>query len=202
MDEYIRLLENRIAFCSAVGGDAVVVHPPGTSLFYKVGDPAVVRSLNREDMERLRRGLKRSFEVFERVKPLCNDLGVTIAVENVHPNDPEILQCYFEKYTPEFVGFCYDSGHANFIGNFDQLVEFGDRLRVTHLHDNRGEWDDHQPPFWGSIDWKRVVEWIRSTGYGKPLNFEIIHNPKLFDGSMEEYLIYTVDAIKKVQRLF
>lgn len=184
LDSYIRLLENRVKFCAEVGGNAVVVHPPG----------------DKRD-EELRRSLNRSLEVFERVRGLCEDLGVVIAVENGFPTDLDVLNFYFERYPPEFVGFCFDSGHANLRGNFNDLRGFGERLRVLHLNDNRGEKDDHQPPFWGTVDWEGVMRWIRETGYAKPPNFEITHNPEHFKGGMEEYLEYTVNSVKDALKL-
>lgn len=178
---YKRLLENRIEFCSLIGGDAVVVHPPRVE-----GEGAL--SLR----------LERSLRVLDSVKPLCDELGITIAVENVHRSDERILAQYFERYPPEFVAFCFDSGHANINGNLRALYKFADMLKVLHLHDNKGEKDDHQPPYWGTIDWDEVMGWIGGSGYGKPPNFEIAHDPELFSGTMEEYMEYSVASIRKV----
>jgi sugar phosphate isomerase/epimerase len=178
---YKKLLENRIEFCSQMGGDAVVVHPPRVE-----GEGAL--SLR----------LERSLRTLDSVKPLCDDLGIAIAVENVYRSDEMILALYFERYPPEFVAFCFDSGHANINGNLGALSGFADRLKVLHLHDNKGEKDDHQPPYWGTIDWGEVMGWIGGSGYGKPLNFEIAHDPELFEGTMEEYMEHSVASIRKV----
>lgn len=185
LNQYVRLLENRIKFCNVVGGDAVVIHPPSSEY--------------RRDL--LSQRLKRSLYVFERVRPLCEDLGIVLAIENCYPTDEEVLKFYFERYPPEFIGFCFDSGHAHVNKNFDQLLKFVERLKVLHLHDNKGERDDHQPPFWGTIDWKRVIRWIKDNRYKKPINFEITHNPQYFSGNMHEYLKYSVDAIKRLINL-
>jgi len=185
LKQYVRLLENRIKFCSVVGGDAVVIHPPSSE--------------NRSGP--LSQRLRRSLYVLERVRPLCEDLGIVLALENCYPIDEEALTFYFEEYPPEFTGFCFDSGHANFNGNFDQLLKFGERLKALHLHDNKGERDDHQPPFWGTIDWRRVIRWIKDNRYRKPINFEMNHKPQFFSGSMHEYLEYSVDAIQRLINL-
>lgn len=182
-DQYVQLLENRIEFCSSVGGDAVVVHPPPTR------------------GEGYSSSLRRSLRVFEKVRPLCEDLGITLAIENCFPKDEEAISFYLDKFPPEFVGFCFDSGHAHMNGNLNQLLGFGERLRALHLHDNRGEKDDHQPPFWGTIDWKRVLRWIKDSRYTKPINFEITHNPELFSGNADEYLEYSISAIQKLINL-
>jgi len=187
LKEYIRLLENRIRFCAEVGGDAVIIHPPEDE---KRGDNDINLKMNR------------SLYVFEKVRRVCEDLGINIAVENCSKSDEDVLVFYFEKYPPEFVGFCFDSGHANILKSLDQLLKFGNRLRALHLHDNRGESDDHQPPFWGTVDWNKVTQWIKASGYKKPINFEITHNPKHFNGTMEEFLNYTVNQIQKLTILF
>lgn len=171
-DEYIQLLGNRMEFCSAVGGDSVVVHPPKEAS-----------------------GFDRSVQVLERARPLCEDLGVVLAIENCFPGDHEMLARYFERFPPEFVGFCFDAGHANLHSNSDELMKHNSRLKALHLHDNKGVTDDHQPPFWGTIDWPRVMRWIGQSSYTKPVNFEITHRPKYFEGAPEEYLDYAAKSI-------
>ena len=172
--EYVRLLENRIEFCSIVGGDSVVVHPPKDAP-----------------------DLDRSIQILERVRTLCEDQGVVLAIENCFPGDHEMLARYFERFPPEFLGFCFDVGHANLYKNSDELMKFGARLKALHLHDNKGVTDDHQPPFWGTIDWPSVMRWIGQSGYTKQVNFEITHRPKYFGGTPEEYLDYAVDSIMR-----
>jgi len=173
--EYIRLLENRVEFCSAIGGDAVVVHPPKDAS-----------------------DLSKSIDALEKARPLCENLGVILAIENCFPADDRLLAHYFDTFPPEFIGFCYDSGHANLNSNQNELMTFSDRLKVLHLHDNKGKVDDHQPPFWGTVDWPRVMRWVGQSGYAKPVNFEITHRPKYFEGKPEEYLDYVVDSIDRV----
>jgi len=181
LDKYIRLLENRVKFCSAIGGDAVVVHPPSDDRGSCTLDSKLDRSLC----------------VFESMRPLCEDLGIALAVENCYPSDEKTLGYYFERYPSEYVGFCFDSGHAHVNRNLNQLLKFSNRLKALHLHDNRGKEDDHQPPFWGTIDWEKVMQWIERSGYQKPVNFEITHNPRLFEGTMKEFLDYAVRSIRK-----
>jgi sugar phosphate isomerase/epimerase len=180
LNKYIQLLENRVQFCSAIGGDSVVIHTPSD-----------------KDTRALSLRIDRSLQVFDSVRPLCEDLGIVIAVENSYPLDEKILEYYLERYPPEFVGFCFDSGHAHLYKNLDQVLKFNDRLKALHLHDNRGKEDAHQPPFWGTTDWERVMRWIKWSGYTKPINFEITHYPKFFEGTMEEFLDHTVRSIRK-----
>jgi len=167
---YMKLLENRVRFCGEVGGDAVVVHPP------RVYGP------------NLETRVHRSKKALESVRELCLDLGVTLAIENCSRDDHITLEDFFALYEPEFIGFCYDSGHANINGNLDYIMGFGDRLKVVPLHDNKGTGDDHQYPGWGTIDWGMVSAWIKGTGYDKPWNLEVTLYPKHFEGTMDEFL--------------
>jgi len=171
---YMKLLENRVRFCGEVGGDAVVVHPP------RVYGP---------DFEKR---VHRSKKSLESARSLCLELGVSLAIENCSKDDHHILESYFSLYEPEFISFCYDSGHANINGNLDYLMGFGDRLTVIHLHDNKGTGDDHQYPGWGTIDWGKVSGWIRGLDYDKPWNLEVTHKPGHFKGTMNEFLEKTM----------
>jgi sugar phosphate isomerase/epimerase len=172
---YVKLLRNRVEFCSAVGGDAVVVHPP------HYHEPE------------LEARLSRASEALHRVEKLCAEYGVTLALENCYRDDHMVLQRLLDEYPPEFLGFCYDSGHANIHRNLPQLKSFRDRLVVTHLHDNRGDADSHQPPGWGTVDWAGVVDWL--SGYGKPLNLEVTHSPEHYDGTMRGFLEVAVASL-------
>jgi sugar phosphate isomerase/epimerase len=185
-EEYIKLLKNRVRFCAAAGGDSVVIHPPR-------GEPGTIT---------LRENLNRSLHVFEEVRPLCEELRVALAIENCSKAAEEQLKFFFERFPADFVGFCFDCGHAHYQKNFSQLVAFANRLKVLHLSDNKGKEDAHQPPFWGTVDWRTVVDWIKATGYSKPINFEVTHYPRFFNGTMIEFLTYATESIRKVMVLF
>jgi sugar phosphate isomerase/epimerase len=136
-----------------------------------------------------------SLKALESVRPFCEDRGIALAIENGFPADDEIRAQYFERFPPEFIGMCFDSGHANLNGNSEELMKSASRLRALHLHDNKGLPDDHQPPFYGTADWPRVLRWVDQTGYPEPVNFEMTHRPKYFEGGPEEYLDYAVKSI-------
>jgi sugar phosphate isomerase/epimerase len=188
---YIRLLKNRIEFCAAVGGDAVVIHPP---------DPNPRTDWVGRDR------LRRAAGALGAVRDLCERKGVRIAVENMGHRSPygiNILSWFFERYPTEFVGWCFDCGHANVAGNAKQLqAAFGDRLIALHLHDNHGQKDEHQPPFYGTIDWPSTMRFIDSTDYAKPINFEITHRTEHFTGTMPQYIRCARAAVTRAMKLF
>jgi len=177
---YVKLLRNRVEFCSEAGGDAVVVHPP---------------HLHEPDLERR---LGRASEALDAVRGLCRGCGVALALENCYRDDHLVLGRLLDEHSPEFLGFCYDSGHANIHGNFRQLNLFRERLLVTHLHDNRGDADSHQPPGWGTIDWEMVARWLE--GHAKPLNLEVTHSPDHFKGDARGFLEAVRGSLKHLAR--
>ncbi len=173
---YVKLLRNRVEFCSAVGGDAVVVHPP-----------------HHHEPE-LEARLSRASEALRQAERLCAANGVRLALENCYRDDHLVLRRLLGEHPPELLGFCYDSGHANIHRNLPQLKGFRERLVVTHLHDNRGDADSHQPPGWGTVDWAWVAEWLK--GYAKPLNLEVTHNPEHYPGTMRGFMEAAVASLR------
>ena len=186
---YVRLLRNRIRFCAAVGGDAVVIHPSYQGRTGFVG----------------RDRLARVIAAIDAVRTLCDETGVRLAVENMGNRSSfsvDVLEWFFDRYPPEFVGWCFDAGHSHQAGDFRRLQAFGDRLIALHLHDNHGQDDEHQAPFFGTIDWSATMTWIRQTGYAKPLNFEITHREHLFDGTMSQYMRDARQRVRRAMKLF
>lgn len=64
----------------------------------------------------------------------------------------KIAEYYNKKYNKEVLGICFDFGHAN-VGNlnmYDEIIKIGNKLKVTHIHDNYGI-DSHNQPFDGTI---------------------------------------------------
>jgi sugar phosphate isomerase/epimerase len=167
---YRALLENRVRLCSELGGDCVVVHPPRT------------------EGGELELKLESAIVVLGGLQKLCRELGIRLAVENCYKGDEFFLEGLLEVFEPEFLGICFDSGHANIHGNIDAVFRHGKRLLATHLHDNKGYLDIHQPPFWGTVNWKNVTDLIVASGYRKPLNLEDTYHNNISKGSMLEFL--------------
>lgn len=77
--------------------------------------------------------------------------------------------------SPEWVGVCYDFGHAHLTGGFHRqnLNRIGRRLKATHVADNHGQRDEHLMPFYGTIDWAGAMAGLRDIGYTGELTYEI-----------------------------
>lgn len=172
----VELVKNRIDFAARLGSDAIVMHayPP-------TRDPALA-PFNEVALVQLRKSL-------DELQPYAQTRGVRIALENlvdfaglragvITPAEAvdnfDLLEQLFALYPPDYLGLCYDSGHANIGRNrLERLAAVKDRLYVLHLHDNDGEGDLHQLIFQGVIDWQRTAALIAASPYTKPISMEV-----------------------------
>lgn len=172
----VELVKNRIDFAARLGGDAVVMH-----LYPPTRHPELSQ-FNAIIWEQLRKTL-------DALQPYAVTRGIRIALENLidfhgveagvvnkgeaGDNFDLLLQIY-EQYPPEYIGFCYDSGHAILGRNrMDRLAPLMSRLAVLHLHDNDGQEDQHRLPFDGAVDWQLAAELIAKSPYTKPMSYEV-----------------------------
>lgn len=98
-----------------------------------------------------------AFSSLEHLSLFARHRGVTLAIENT-PGEmatPANLKNFLEQTRLTSVKICFDAGHANLEGGGvpDQLTLVRDFVATTHLHDNRGERDEHLLPYEGAIDW-------------------------------------------------
>lgn len=104
---------------------------------------------------------------------------------------------------PEYVGACYDFGHANLTGGFHRqnLTILGQRLKAVHVQDNKGLSDEHLLPFHGNTDWKDAMATLAEIGYEGDLTYEIQEwgrfYPKELKGLMIEYSLKVGDVLIK-----
>ena len=104
-------------------------------------------------------------------------VGVRLAVE-VIPNAmsaPEALVDLIEsKLDERDLGVCLDYGHAHLLGEVADAVEcLSGHVFTTHVHDNKGERDEHLVPFEGTIDWDVSLMETQKVGYDGAFIFEV-----------------------------
>lgn len=165
----VELVKNRIDFCARFGGDAVVMH--------------AYPMRSEQEWDQLRKTL-------DALMPFALERQVKIAIENlvdfqgVHfdkityaeaSDNWGLIQRIFDQYPAEFVGLCYDSGHAHL--GYDrsaELEKFLDRLLVLHLHGNDGTEDQHRNLFVNDLDWDNLARMIALSPYAKPISLEVM----------------------------
>ncbi len=107
--------------------------------------------------------------------------GVKLAFENT--KIIRHLSLILEYFKSDSVGYCYDCSHEKcYTPGYHFMPLFGDRAFCTHIHDNNGlaetkdisDRDDlHRIPFDGIIDFERVCNEIKESGYKGNLTLEL-----------------------------
>ena len=131
-ERYLAALCDCVRSCAYYGAETVVIHIDRLYIHPSVTDLGLMR--------------------IERLVSLAEAQGVRLAFENL--GSVQTLARVFSEFPSEFVGFCYDSGHAHCALPGEALLSrFGGRLFAVHIHDNDGASDAHLLPFDGTIDW-------------------------------------------------
>ena len=101
-----------------------------------------------------------AFTSLENLSLFARARGVTMAIENT-PGEmatPANLKTFLEQTRLTSVKMCFDAGHAHLEGGVPEALEsVRDYVVTTHIHDNRGERDDHLLPYEGTIDWRATL---------------------------------------------
>jgi sugar phosphate isomerase/epimerase len=144
-----------------LGGNLVIVHP---SDLERHGRDVGARLANCAESLRL-------------LAVNCARDGVTVALESPlphliggHPGE----FAWLLTHSHEAIRVCLDTGHTSLGRHWREFVTIaGARLVHVHVHDNRGQWDDHLPPGDGSIDWAGVAGSLRDVDYDGWLMLEL-----------------------------
>ena len=112
----------------------------------------------------------------EHLRAFARPLGVTLLLENI-PNElsaPERLMELLKALHYPDLGICFDAGHAHLEGTVAAaFAVLKDRVRSTHLHDNKKDRDSHLWPGEGGIDWNEAVQLLRTAPQDPALLLEI-----------------------------
>jgi sugar phosphate isomerase/epimerase len=183
--ESIDDLKGCVDWLAAAGGRYLVVHPGGLS----------VASEQLERRKMLASGLSKLAEH-------ARGSGVIACVENmpqgVYPGSrmAELTEILRELDHPH-LALALDTGHANLTASpAEETLAAGSFLATTHVHDNNGRQDSHEPPGHGTIDWPEWGRALDAIGYRGPIILECIrflrHNPSSLKPEVLAGLVGTV----------
>lgn len=164
----VDLIKNRVDLAAVLGASEIVLH------LYVPCQAIRQRPAEKENFYAC---VCRSMD---ELMPYCLRKNIKICLENLFDMPGEyMLEAWdrlFAKYPPEFLGLCYDTGHANMIWHDrspEILDAYANRLFAVHLHDNNGRDDQHQIPGEGSISWEPVAKLLARSAYQGPLLLEL-----------------------------
>ncbi len=101
-----------------------------------------------------------AFTSLEPLRVFAKQRGVTIALENT-PGElatPVNLRHFIEQTRMPDLRLCFDTGHAHMEDGVEaSFATMRELVVTTHLHDNKGEKDEHLLPYDGTINWDATV---------------------------------------------
>ncbi len=201
-NEYARLagvdlLKNRIDLCSHIGASVMVLHMQLPYMLF------------REQPQEKEIYYRQVMKSFDEVKDYAICAGVRIALENLictpQKYQEEQFDRMFDRYPEEFLGFCWDSGHATLMcreNHYHFLEKYWPRMYATHLQDNESISDEllyapdpleadanvlRHDAHWipnvtgkmgrGILDWDKVAYYVAKAPLDLPADFEIMLTP-------------------------
>jgi sugar phosphate isomerase/epimerase len=115
------------------------------------------------------RALEKTKESVKEIAAYATDQSVAVAVENLPANiNATCTQAVelLEAIEGSGFGICFDMGHANTSGQMDEMLRLVDRFKNVHLHNNDGQWDQHNRVDDGSADLSKVVSALKKSYRG------------------------------------
>jgi sugar phosphate isomerase/epimerase len=130
---------------------------------------------------------------------LAEQLDCRIALENIYEQTTATLTGLVNRLDTPWFGHCFDIGHWQLFGKESQeqwLAAIAGRLLHLHLHDNRGENDDHLPVGEGVIDFSFLFPLLATTPVPPSITLEA-HGPDELQRSLANfYSLVTKEPIR------
>jgi len=118
-----------------------------------------------------------AFNSLEHLMLFAKHRGVTITLENTPGGlaTPTNLRQFIAETRLHDLRLCFDTGHAHMEDGVELSFETMRELVVTtHVHDNRGDKDEHLLPYEGTIDWDAAVKLLAGS---LPIVLELKEQP-------------------------
>ena len=112
-------------------------------------------------------------EFFRRICDMARNYNVVICLENMPFKEtgistPTEIADFVREMNDDNLKMCLDTGHLNLFPDLDLAKEVracGDLIKVLHVHDNHGFYDEHSYPYSGTVNWKKFGKLLKEVGY-------------------------------------
>ena len=97
---------------------------------------------------------------------------------------------------------CLDIGHVTAYNENhkpeDAIRLLGDKIKVLHVHDNKGKTDQHLFPQYGMINWTEVAKALKEIGFKGVFSLELDFPDGLSDELYDESFKLLVRTVKEI----
>ena len=162
----VDLIQNRIETARILETDMIVLH---------LEFPWEL-SANKKEFDSRMAPIYKSLDALE---PYCKTRRIKICIENGDGSPEQCLPVYdalFNRYDENFLGLCFDTGHANIYckkNSLEYAERYNNRLFLIHGDDNHGETDEHAIPYEGTFNWAGFAPVLARSPYKFPLLLEL-----------------------------
>lgn len=159
-------IKNSIEVCHILGVNRIVVHAGSNTEF---------------DYQKFYDANKK---FYHNLLPIAEKYNIMILTENMHPR-PTIefstgleMREFLDDMSHPLLAACWDTAHANLnpnakeIGEYNNIIALGNKLKGLHISDNYGRGHQHSWPFSGNINFDEVMQGLIDIKYDGYFNFE------------------------------
>lgn len=161
----VRAIRRSIEICHILGIDRIVVHACAND------------KLTKEEFYRYNTMFYREF--FD----LMEKYNITVMTENWDNNVTHFstgceIREFLDHMNHPLLAACWDTAHGNIdgkargIGQYDNIMAIGDRLKGMHISDNFGDCHHHSWPFAGRINFDSILQGLLDVKYDGYFTFE------------------------------
>jgi len=171
-----------IALCRALDITVLTVHPGFVNGIAFLDRPKALDMTRRSIHE---------------LAPFAEEHGIVMAVENLPANiNATCTKAYelAEVLEGTTASICFDMGHANTAGEVDNMLRHVSRFRNVHMHNNEGQWDQHNIIDDGTADLDKVVSALKESYSGNIVIESTDLGPGLESKAILERLLHDCSA--------
>lgn len=161
----IRAINRSIEICHKLGINRIVVHSCANNTFT-------------ED-----EFFKYNQIFYNELFPIAEKYNIMLLTENwdnngTHFSTGEEMRRFIDKINHPLLCACWDTAHGNIcpkareIGQYDNIIALGDKLKGMHVSDNFGDCHHHSWPFAGIINFDSVMQGLLDVNYDGYFTFE------------------------------
>lgn len=162
---YLRAIRRSMEICHILGVDRIVVHSCPNKNF-----------THNEFFKYNKLFYAELFDLMEKYE-------IVVMTENWdtfrHPvSTGKELREFIEYVDHPLLGICWDTAHGNInekareCGQYQNIVDIGDKLKGLHISDNFGDTHHHSWPFAGIINFDSVMQGLMDASYDGYFTFE------------------------------